>query len=141
MNNYRANQARLSRNSRGRTAVIGTARPTRERMVGILGNAVSDLPQRLRDKANDLYSAEGETMKRWGEIRHQVETRRGSDLPRMNFESLIEELADLLVEAAEALDPSQLHNLRNRISMPRITTMAPAAALADMPDDESVDAS
>ena len=64
---------------------------------------MSDLAQRLRDKANDLYSSKGETMKRWDEIRHQVESLKGSDLPRLNFESLIEELADLLVEAAEVI--------------------------------------
>jgi hypothetical protein len=65
---------------------------------------MSDIAQRLRDKANDLYSATGETMKKWDEIRHQVETLKGSDIPRMNFESLIEELADLMIEAAEAID-------------------------------------
>lgn len=65
---------------------------------------MSDIAQRLRDKANDLYSTTGETMKRWDLIRHQVETLSGSDLPRMNFEGLIEDLADLMVEAAEALD-------------------------------------
>lgn len=70
-----------------------------------LGNTpMSDLAQRLRDKANDIYSSSGETMKRWDAIRHQVETSKGSDLPRMNFEGLIEELADLLVEAAEAME-------------------------------------
>lgn len=65
---------------------------------------MADLAQRLRDKANDLYSTEGETMKRWDLIREQVETLKGSDLPRLNFEGLIEEFADLFVEAAEALD-------------------------------------
>lgn len=64
---------------------------------------MSDLEQRLRDKANDLYHWEGKAMKRWDEIRHEVETKRGSDLPRMMFEDFIEEIADLLVEAADAL--------------------------------------
>ena len=66
--------------------------------------AMTDLAQRLRDQANDLYSTDGETMKRWDQIRHQVETLHGSDLPRMNFEGLIENFADLFMEAAEALD-------------------------------------
>jgi len=70
---------------------------------------MSDLAQRLRDKAADLYSADGETMKRWDEIRHQVESLKGSDLPRLNFESLIEEFADLFIEAAEAIEPTLIH--------------------------------
>lgn len=73
---------------------------------------MTDLPQRLRAKANDLLDPKGETMKRWDEIRHQVETYKGSDLPRMNFESLLEDFAELFVDAAEALDPSTLHNIR-----------------------------
>lgn len=72
---------------------------------------MTDLAQRLRTKANDLYSWDGETMKRWDQIRHQVETLKGSDLPRLNFEGMIEELAELLMEAAEALDPTTLHNI------------------------------
>lgn len=70
-----------------------------------------ELAARLRAKANDLYSSEGETMKRWDQIRRQVETLKGSDLPRLNFEGLLEDFADLFLEAAEALDPSTLHNL------------------------------
>jgi hypothetical protein len=65
---------------------------------------MSDLEQRLRSKANDLYSTTGETMKLWDDIRHKVETLPGSDLPRLMFESIIEDLADLLVEAADVLD-------------------------------------
>lgn len=72
---------------------------------------VADLAQRLRDKANDLRDWNGDTMKRWDQIRRQVETLKGSDLPRVNFEGLIEELAELLIEAAEALDPTTLHNI------------------------------
>lgn len=65
---------------------------------------MSDIAQRLRAKANDLYSQDGDALKHWDRIRHQVETLKGSDLPRLNFESLIEELADLMVEAAETID-------------------------------------
>jgi hypothetical protein len=71
----------------------------------------AELAARLRAMAGDLYSSEGETMKRWDQIRRQVETLKGSDLPRLNFEGLLEEFADLFSEAAEALDPSTLHNL------------------------------
>lgn len=64
---------------------------------------MSDLEQRLRAKANDLYSNDGETMKQWDKIRHAVETCKGSDMPRVMFEQIIEELADLLIEAADTL--------------------------------------
>jgi hypothetical protein len=65
---------------------------------------LTDLAQRLRDKANDLLDPKGETMKRWDEIRGQVQTYKGSDLPRMNFESLMEDHAELMILAAEALE-------------------------------------
>lgn len=65
---------------------------------------MADLAQRLRDKANDLYDTNGETMKLWDKIRHEVETKPGSDLPRMMFEGLIEDLAELLQLGADALD-------------------------------------
>lgn len=63
-----------------------------------------DLAQRLREKANDLYSFHGETMKRWDEIRLQCAKRDGGDLPRLMFEQIIEDHADLMIEAADALD-------------------------------------
>jgi hypothetical protein len=63
-----------------------------------------DIAQKLRNKANDLYSNEGEAIKYWDQIRGKVETLKGSDLPRLMFESFIEDIADLLVEGAEALD-------------------------------------
>jgi hypothetical protein len=74
--------------------------------------AIRDLVQRLRSTANDLLDPKGKTMDHWDEIRHQVETHKGSDLPRLNFESLLEDFAALMVEAAETLDPSTLHNIR-----------------------------
>lgn len=73
---------------------------------------MTDLSQRLRDTANDLLDPKGSTMSRWDEIRHQVETLKGSDLPRMNFEGLLEEFAELMIEAAEAIQPTTLHNLK-----------------------------
>jgi len=64
---------------------------------------VSDLEQRLRNKANDLYKIDGDAMKMWDEIRHILKPRYGGTLPRDMFESFIEDVADLLIEAAEAL--------------------------------------
>lgn len=68
---------------------------------------MSDVARRLRHTAADLYDSKGETMKRWDEIRDQVERLRGSDLPRRIFESMIETWADLMIEAADALDAEQ----------------------------------
>jgi hypothetical protein len=65
---------------------------------------MTDLAQRLREKANDLYKWDGETMKLWDRIRHEVETSKGSDLPRLMFEQLMEDLAELLQAGADALD-------------------------------------
>lgn len=69
---------------------------------------------RLRAMAVDIISPYGKTLKHWDEIRHQVETRKGSDLPRLNFESLIEGFADLMHEAAtrlSALSATELKRL------------------------------
>lgn len=63
-----------------------------------------NLSQKLRNKANDLYRVDGETMKKWDEIRKMVETMKGSDMPRMMFEDIIEELADLMIDAANAIE-------------------------------------
>lgn len=65
---------------------------------------MDDLAQRLRDKANDLYKTDGEAMKLWDEIRRKVETSKGSDLPRLMFESFLEDVAGLLQAGADALD-------------------------------------
>lgn len=62
------------------------------------------IAQRMRDRANDLYKTNGQAMKLWDEIRHNVETRKGSDLPRLMFEGFIEDIAELLQAGAEALD-------------------------------------
>lgn len=48
-------------------------------------------------------------MKRWDDIRHKCETLRGSDLPRLMFESLIENLAELMVEGASEIDRLRLN--------------------------------
>lgn len=65
---------------------------------------MEDIAQRLRNKANDLYDTNGEAMKLWDKIRREVETKRGSDLPRMMFEGLLEDVAELLQAGADALD-------------------------------------
>lgn len=54
--------------------------------------------------ATEATAWNGKCMCAWDMIRRQVETRKGSDLPRMNFESIMEDFADMLIEAADALD-------------------------------------
>lgn len=65
--------------------------------------AMSDLEQRLRAMASDFYDVNGPTMKKWDEIRAICAKRDGGDLPRLMFEQIIEDAADLLIEASEAL--------------------------------------
>jgi hypothetical protein len=43
---------------------------------------------------DDLTDHKSEFMKKWDELRHQVEKYKGSDLPRLNFESIIETIAE-----------------------------------------------
>lgn len=62
------------------------------------------LVSRLRSTAADMVDFHGKTMKDWDEIRGKVETLKGSDLPRLMFEALIESFAELMTEAADALD-------------------------------------
>ena len=64
---------------------------------------MSDLAARLSKKASDLYDTNGDAMKLWDKIRHEVETKKGSDLPRLMFESFLEDIAELLQEASEAV--------------------------------------
>lgn len=64
---------------------------------------MTDLAQRLRCKADDLYRTNGEAMKMWDQIRAGIEANRG-DEPRRTFEFFLEELADLLLAGADALD-------------------------------------
>lgn len=62
-----------------------------------------NLETRLRMKAADIIDFNGATMKHWDQIRAQCVAYKGSDLPRLNFEGLIEDHADLMVEAADAI--------------------------------------
>lgn len=74
----------------------------------------AELAQRLRSQANDMLDPKGKTMDHWDEIRAKLLSKHSSarsDLPRLMFESLLEDWAELMVEAAESLDPSTLHNI------------------------------
>lgn len=64
---------------------------------------MADIVQELRSEADDIEKWDGEAMTTWDEIRSQVETHKGSDLPRLNFESLICEYADLMRRAADEI--------------------------------------
>lgn len=55
--------------------------------------------ERLRRLAADMVDWNGETMKRWDEIRGQVISHPGSDLPRLNFESLMEDFSETILES------------------------------------------
>lgn len=61
--------------------------------------AGADIVEQLRAIAEDA--------ERWDQIRHQVETLPGSDLPRMNFESLIEDFIEALRKAADEIERLQ----------------------------------
>jgi hypothetical protein len=65
---------------------------------------MTDIVERLRSEAADVIDRNGKTMKQWDEIRHRCETLKGSDLPRLMFESLVESLAELMVEGADEID-------------------------------------
>jgi hypothetical protein len=54
-------------------------------------------------KAADLVDFNGETMKHWDMIRQQCLDYKGSDLPRLNFEGMMEDHCELMVEAADAI--------------------------------------
>lgn len=65
---------------------------------------MTDIVKRLRSEAADVIDWHGQTMKRWDEIRAACLKYRGSDLPRLMFESLVESLAELMVEGADEID-------------------------------------
>ena len=67
----------------------------------------SELISRLRSTAADMDDFDGKTMKVWDEIRAKCLTHRGSDLPRLMFEALLEGFSELMVEAADALTAPQ----------------------------------
>lgn len=65
---------------------------------------VIEFCKELQALAADMVNHQGETMKQWDQIRDQVQRLPGSDLPRLNFEGLMETLSDKIKEAAELLD-------------------------------------
>lgn len=68
---------------------------------------MSELSDRMRREAFDAVDFNGETMKQWDKIRKAAEDLPGSDLPRLMFESLIENLAELLKDGADQIDVLQ----------------------------------
>lgn len=65
---------------------------------------MSELAARIRTAAADATDWHGETMKQWDKIRRTVETHKGSDLPRLMFEALVESLAELMTEGADEIE-------------------------------------
>jgi hypothetical protein len=59
---------------------------------------------KLRTTAADINDWNGRTMKTWDEIRNQCLKYKGSDLPRLNFESLVEGFAELMTAAADEIE-------------------------------------
>jgi hypothetical protein len=64
----------------------------------------TDILERLRKQANDVADWHGQTMKEWDKIRATVEAYKGSDLPRLMFEGLVESLAELMHEGANEIE-------------------------------------
>jgi hypothetical protein len=71
-----------------------------------------DILERLRKQAADIIDWHGQTMKEWDKIRGVVETHKGSDLPRLMFEGLVESLAELMTEGADEIE-KQRRNVRH----------------------------
>ena len=65
---------------------------------------MSELVDRLRKQVSDAVDWDGETLKRWDEIRGMTETRKGSDPPQQMFEDLIENLAEHMEEAVARIE-------------------------------------
>ena len=65
---------------------------------------MADIAKKLRAEALDAMNWHGETMKQWDKIRAECAKRDGSDLPRLMFESLIESLAELMLDGANEID-------------------------------------
>jgi hypothetical protein len=77
------------------------------------GNAsATDTIGRLRKQAADVIDWHGQTMKEWDKIRATVEAHKGSDLPRLMFEGLVESLAELMSEGADEIE-NQIRNVRH----------------------------
>lgn len=100
---------------------------------------MTDIVERLRSEAADVTNFHGATMRRWDEIRATVEKHKGSDLPRLMFESLVESLAELMVEGADEIDRlraglESIVNCRNPLTRAAVRE-ACAEILANSPAD------
>jgi hypothetical protein len=60
----------------------------------------------LRILAEDMQAWHGHALTEWDKIRHLVETHKGSDLPRLAFESLMETYAEAIIAVADAIAAS-----------------------------------
>ena len=74
---------------------------------------MTDIVERLRSQSADATDWNGKVMKDWDNIRRIVETHKGSDLPRLMFESLIESFAELMDAASDEIE--RLRGLEARI--------------------------
>jgi len=75
-----------------------------DKVVGIGSAPAQETLSRLRSTAADMIDFDGRTMKEWDHIRAKCEKHKGSDLPRLMFEALIESFSELMTEAADVLD-------------------------------------
>jgi hypothetical protein len=64
---------------------------------------MTDLVERLRVVASDIRDINGVVMKQWDLLRGQIEVMKGSDIPRVNFEAMMEDFAGLFVESADEI--------------------------------------
>lgn len=82
----------------------------------ICGNAVSE---NLHALAADLVNPRGRAMDRWDEIRRQVETHKGSDLPRLNYEGVLEDFSEQFTQAADEIERLTAENEKFRAAAVR----------------------
>lgn len=124
---------------------------------------MSDIAERLRAQAADIRDWNGKTMTSWDRIRGMVETLKGSDLPRMNFEGLVGDFEELMDEGAAEIErlraevvewkkaagkyvagcdlcePTQAENERLRADFDRGAESMRQAILQLLPGGQSVD--
>lgn len=64
----------------------------------------TDIAERLRAMSADAKDWNGTVLKAWDRIRQTVESHKGGDLPRLMFESLIEDFTDLCDAASDVIE-------------------------------------
>ena len=103
---------------------------------------MSDIVERLRATVKDADDWNGSVMQRWDQIRGQVTSLPGSDLPRMNFEDLIENFTEILTEAANEIERLRgiINTLDNnlQVQISHVNRLR-AASLQDGPKPEPFD--